>query len=111
MSNSKAVCVKNLALKVNRGEVEIYKLDKLDDRRVVAELVSVKGISRWTAEMFLMFSLARPDIFPVGDLALKKSLMEVVEKGGLTDKEIYNFAKRWGPYRTVASWYLRRNAT
>jgi len=70
----------------------------LSDKEVIRELVLVKGIGRWTAEMFLMFSLARPDIFPVDDLGIRKAMARLRLKN----------SDRWKPYRTAASWYLWR---
>lgn len=109
LSYAKIKYVKDLASKVENNELEIHKLDKLPDEEVINELVSVKGIGRWTAEMFLMFSLARPDIFPVDDLGIKKGFEKVT--GKKWDKiKSSNFAKKhWAPYRTVASWYLWRS--
>ena len=98
MAWSKARYVRNLAQKVKENIVEIDKLDKLSDKEVIRELVLVKGIGRWTAEMFLMFSLARPDIFPVDDLGIRKAMARLRLKN----------SDRWKPYRTAASWYLWR---
>jgi DNA-3-methyladenine glycosylase II len=95
-----------LALKSIKGELETKRLGGLSDEDVVEELVRVKGIGRWTAEMFLMFTLGRPDIFPVDDLGIRKGFEKVT--GNKFDKvKSAKFAERhWRPYRTVASWYL-----
>ncbi len=98
MSLSKVSFLKDLAARTKNGDLKIKKLDKLSDEEVINELVAVKGIGRWTAEMFLMFSLARPDIFPTGDLGIKKAMAKLHLKK----------SDRWKPYRTVASWYLWR---
>jgi len=109
LSWGKVGYVKDLAKKVKSGELKIKNLDKLSDEEVVDELVSVKGIGRWTAEMFLMFSLGRPDIFPIDDLGIKKGFEKVVGKR-LEGRELSDFSEtRWKPYRTVASWYLWRS--
>ena len=71
------------------------------------ELIAVKGIGRWTAEMFLMFSLARQDVFPVDDLGISKGLSKLLKRTLSTDK-IGLFADRWKPYRTLAAWYVWR---
>jgi len=105
LSNAKVVYVKNLAEKVKRQEVKVESLDKLPDEEVMKELVAVKGIGEWTAHMFLMFTLARPDIFPVGDLGLRNAFKKVIQKD-LNPNEMSKFAERWKPWRTVASWYI-----
>jgi DNA-3-methyladenine glycosylase II len=81
-------------------------LDKLTDEKVITELVKVKGIGRWTAEMFLMFSLARPDIFPVDDLGIKKGFEKVTGKKFDKEKSAKFALKTWSPYRTATCWYL-----
>jgi DNA-3-methyladenine glycosylase II len=109
MSWGKVSFIKDLAARTKSGELKTKKLRELPDEEVVKELVAVKGIGRWTAEMFLMFSLARPDIFPVDDLGIRKGFEKVV--GRKFDKvKSAKFAERnWKPYRTVASWYLWRS--
>lgn len=108
MSWGKVSFVKDLALKTKNGELKTKKLAKLPDEEVIKELVSVKGIGRWTAEMFLMFSLARPDIFPIDDLGIKKGVEKLTKKR-LEGPALARFAERWQPHRTVASWYLWRS--
>lgn len=106
LSFAKIRYVKDLSTRVKNKELEIHKLDKLSDEKVIRELVEVKGIGRWTAEMFLMFALARPDIFPVDDLGIQKGFERVVGKKWNRDKSGLFAEKHWKPYRTVASWYL-----
>ena len=101
LSWQKVSYVKDLAGKTTNGELQIKKLDKQSDEEIIKELTSVKGIGRWTAEMFLMFSLARPDILPKDDLGINKALKNLKVKEKDTEK--------WKPYRTVASWYLWRS--
>lgn len=109
LSFAKIKYVKDLSAKVKNGELQIHKLDKLSDGEVVRELVAVKGIGPWTAEMFLMFALARPDIFPVDDLGIRKGFQKVVGRK-LEGEKLAKFAeKHWKPFRTVASWYLWRS--
>jgi DNA-3-methyladenine glycosylase II len=106
LSFQKIKYIKDLSAKVKSGELQIHKLDKLPDEEVSKELVAVKGIGPWTAEMFLMFALARPDTFPVDDLGIRKGFQKVVRKR-LEGETLAKFAeKHWKPYRTVASWYL-----
>lgn len=101
--------IKDLAQKVVAKQINLNKLDSLSDEEVVAELTKVKGIGRWTAEMFLMFSLARPDVFPVDDLGIKKGFEKVTEKKFDREKSSRFANKHWAPFRTVASWYLWRS--
>ena len=105
LSSQKTKYVKDLAKKASREEVKIKSLPALSDEEVISELTKVKGIGEWTAHMFLMFSLARPDIFPVGDLGIRKGTIKLTGKE-MEDEEMIEFSKRWAPYRTVASWYI-----
>ncbi|MCL4382842.1 DNA-3-methyladenine glycosylase 2 family protein [Patescibacteria group bacterium] len=107
LSNAKYTYVKDLAERVLSRKLKIKSLDKLSDDEVFNELVAVAGIGRWTADMFLMFSLARADIFPSGDLGIKNGIKKITGKD-MNQIQMVNFAKRWAPYRTVASWYLWR---
>lgn len=101
LSWQKVSYIKDLAIKTANCELQIKKLDKLSNEEIVVELVKVKGIGKWTAEMFLMFSLARPDILPKDDLGINKALKNLKISAKDTEK--------WKPYRTVASWYLWRS--
>jgi len=105
LSNAKSKYIKDLAKNVKNKELEINRLDDLTDEKVMEELIAVKGIGRWTAEMFLMFTLARPDIFPVDDLGIKNGMKKLLGKPQTTE-QMEKFALRWKPYRTVASWYV-----
>jgi DNA-3-methyladenine glycosylase II len=107
MAWAKVRSIKDLADKVKKGEVKVKSLDSLSDEEVAKELISVKGIGRWTSEMFLMFSLGRDDIFPDDDLGIRKGMAKLLGRA-LTQEEMVKFALRWKPYRTVASWYLWR---
>lgn len=99
LSWAKIKYVKDLAQRTMDNELRIMDLDKLSDEEVIRELVAVKGIGPWTAEMFLMFSLARPDIFPKDDLGINKAMKKLKLKN----------SDRWKPWRTIASWYLWRS--
>jgi len=105
LSNAKASYIKDLARHVKKGELEIDRLDDLTDEKVTEELVAVKGIGPWTADMFLMFTLARPDIFPTGDLGIQKGMKKLLKRS-ISNEKIAKFASRWKPHRTVASWYI-----
>lgn len=109
MSWGKVSFVKDLAGRTKSGELKTKKLMDLTDEEVVKELVAVKGIGRWTAEMFLMFSLARPDIFPVDDLGIRKGFEKVTGRKFDKVKSAKFAEKYWKPYRTIASWYLWRS--
>jgi len=123
MAWAKVRSIKDLAQRVKDRKLHIRKLNELPDDEVMRELIAVKGIGRWTAEMFLMFTLGRPDIFPVDDLGIKKGLRLLTSgsenrkvrrrasgsgrmKKEMTQEEMSNFALRWKPYRTLASWYI-----
>jgi len=108
LSYSKIKYLKDLSNRVKSGKLKLNKLDKLLDDEVMEELIEVKGIGRWTAEMFLMFALARPDIFPVDDIGLQNAFKKLVKKNMKTDK-MEKFVERWKPYRTIASWYIWRS--
>jgi len=105
LSRQKTSYLKDLAKKVKEGDLKIEKLDKLPDEEVMEELIAVKGIGLWTAEMFLMFSLARPDTFPIDDLGIQKGIAKLLKKE-ISSQKMVNFAERWKPYRTAASWYV-----
>jgi len=107
MAWAKVRSIKDLAQRVKDKKLHIRNLNELPDDEVMKELVAVKGIGRWTAEMFLMFTLGRPDIFPVDDLGIKKGFEKVTGKKFDRIRSA-KFTLRWKPYRTVASWYIWR---
>ena len=109
MSWSKVTYVKNLAKKVEDKKIIFENIHKLSDEDIVKKLVKVKGIGAWTAEMFLMFTLARPDVFPVDDLGIQKGMQKLFKKK-LNKKKMQEISERWAPYRTVASWYVWKAA-
>ena len=98
MSWAKARYIKDLAQKVTTREVVLSRLSSLSDDDVVLELTKVKGIGKWTAEMFLMFSLGREDVFSFGDLGLRRSMAGLYE-----NRKPEPIVARWSPYRTWAS--------
>ncbi len=110
LSWSKVGFLKDLAEKVEAGEVDLKGLKNLSDEDVVAELIEIKGIGRWTAEMFLMFHLARPDVISTGDLGIRRAMQiayRMEELPGPTDME--RIAEAWRPHRTLACLYLWRS--
>lgn len=107
LSGAKVRYVRDLAEKVRSGEVDLHALDHLDDEGVIAQVTRVKGIGRWTAEMFLIFVLARPDVLAVDDAGLQRAAGVLLADGTSLNRE--SLAARgaaWAPYRTAASLYL-----
>ncbi len=107
LSRAKTLYIMDLSQKTLNGELHIDKLNSLSDSEVVGELIKVKGIGEWTAHMFLMFTLGRPDIFPSKDLGIRNAFEKIIKKGQ-SIKQMEKTALRWKPFRTVASWYLWR---
>ena len=108
MAWAKVRSIKDLAQRVKEKKLHIRKLNKLSDEEVMIELIAVKGIGRWTAEMFLMFTLGRTVVFPDDDLGIRKGMPKLLKKN-LSQNEMVEFAERWKPYRTIASWYVWKN--
>ena len=107
LSKMKIVYIKELSKKIESKELNMRKISTQSNEQVIEVLTDVKGIGRWTAEMFLIFSLGRLDILPVGDLGLKKGIQSMYSLKELPEKEqIEQLAESWKPYRTVATWYL-----
>lgn len=109
MSYGKAKYVQDLALKVKNKEIHLDKLDKMADSEVIAELVKVKGIGPWTAEMFLMFTLGRPDIFSHGDLGLRNAMKIIYGLDKPSRDEVESLSVRWSPHRSFACRILWRS--
>ena len=126
LSQRKAEYLKDLALHFRRGEVDPARWPLLDDEAVIDELVAVRGIGRWTAEMFLIFNLLRPDVLPLDDLGVLRAIAlnyppssandapaprvgRAVETGRQARESALAVAERWRPWRTVATWYLWRS--
>ena len=107
LSRMKLSFLRDLGERVQDGRLALGALDAMADDEVIETLVAVKGIGRWTAEMFLMFRLHRPDVFPVGDLGIVRAIQRVY---GLrkepTVARLEQLAEPWRPYRSVACWYL-----
>ena len=110
LSGQKASYVRDLAEHIESGELPVGELDHLSDDEILAALVRVKGIGKWTAQMFLMFQLGRPDVLPDGDLGIQKGIMLAYEMERMpTPKEVVEIAAPWRPHATIASWYLWRS--
>lgn len=110
LSESKVKYLRNVAEFYKDRETHAEYWATQSDEEVIEALVGIKGIGTWTAEMFLIFHLMRPDVFPVKDLGVLKAIDLHYTKGKrLKPKEYVKIAKRWEPYRTVATWYLWRS--
>lgn len=105
LSYAKCSYVTDLAERVKEGKLKVKKLNDLPDSEVAAELIAVKGIGRWTADMFLMFALGRNDIFPIDDLGIKNGVKKLTGQD-LAPKELSEFGLQFSPHRTVAAWYI-----
>ncbi len=100
---SKASFVRDLARKVVDGDLNLKKINQLENAQVIEELTKVKGIGPWTAQMFLMFTLGREDIFSHGDLGLRRAVIRLYSlKKSASQSEIEKITKKWSPYRTYA---------
>jgi DNA-3-methyladenine glycosylase II len=109
LSRGKAAYLKDLATRVVAGDVPVESLHELSDEEVIAALTRVKGIGRWTAQMFLMFRLGRPDVLPDLDLGIQKGIQQAYRLRKLPSPErVKKVGAKWAPYRTIASWYLWR---
>jgi DNA-3-methyladenine glycosylase II len=110
LSAAKARSLHDLAEKVHSGMVPLDDLPTLVDEDVIARLLPVRGIGRWTAQMFLVFSLGRLDVLPVEDLGLRVGVQRQYSLPELPGKtQLVELAEAWRPYRTVATWYLWRS--
>lgn len=112
ISNAKIRCLKDLCMKINSGEIHLQKIHELTDEEIVKELTKVKGIGRWTAHMFLIFSLGRLNVLPTEDLGIRKGIMKLYRLKKLPDeKKIFEIANKnhWSPYCSIASWYIWRS--
>lgn len=110
LSKQKTAYIRDLARKTKRGVLDFALLPDLSDEEVVAMLTQVKGIGVWTAHMFLMFALERPNVLPTGDLGIRMAIRNEYKMDELPNaKEIEARAAGWHPYCTVASWYLWRS--
>jgi DNA-3-methyladenine glycosylase II len=110
LSSQKATYLHDLAAKAADGTVQLKTVGRKSDEEIIAELIQVKGIGRWTAQMFLIFSLGRPDVFPPDDLGIKVALRNLYGLAELPTKaEAHALAAPWTPHSTFATWYLWRS--
>jgi DNA-3-methyladenine glycosylase II len=107
LSSQKLGYLRDLCRRIVEGELPLDVLDRMDDEAVIEKLTQVKGIGRWTAEMFLIFRLQRPDVLPVGDLGIVRAVQRAykLRKAPSPDR-LTRIGEVWRPYRSVACWYL-----
>lgn len=110
LSKQKSAYLKDLAAKTRDGLLNFARLPDMSDDEVIEHLTQVKGIGLWTAHMFLIFSLRRPDVLPTGDYGVQAAIKKHYKKRKLPKPDIMEkIAKPWAPYRSVACWYLWRS--
>jgi 3-methyladenine DNA glycosylase/8-oxoguanine DNA glycosylase len=111
LSGGKLAAIRDLALKATDGTVPLERIERLPDAEIVSRLSAVRGIGRWTAEMFLIFQLGRPDVWPVDDLGVRRGYAVI---HGLAEwpkpRELEALGEIYRPYRTAAAWYCWRTA-
>jgi len=107
LSSQKLGYLRDLCARIQEGRLPLGVLDRMDDEAVIEALTQVKGVGRWTAEMFLIFRLQRPDVLPVGDLGIVKAVQRAykLRKAPSPDR-LTRIGEAWRPYRSVACWYL-----
>src|SRR5436309_1020887 len=110
LSRSKIAALKDLAAKTLDGTVPSARaLARMSDDEIIARLITVRGIGRWTVEMLLLFDLGRPDVWPVHDYGVRKGFAQTFRRRKLpTPKQLVKIGEKWRPYRSVAAWYFWR---
>jgi len=107
LSNQKTTYIRDLAEKINNKSLKLTEFKNMSDAEVSADLIQVKGIGQWTADMFLMFTLNRPDVFPLGDLGVQKGFMQFCKMKKMPSaRDMELEAQKWKPYGTVVAWYM-----
>jgi len=110
LSKQKSAYLKDLAAKTASGQLDFSRLPELSDEEVIKHLTQVKGIGVWTAHMFLMFSLRRPNVLPTGDYGVQMAVKKHYRKRKLPKpRDMEKIARAWEPYRSVACWYMWRS--
>jgi 3-methyladenine DNA glycosylase/8-oxoguanine DNA glycosylase len=110
LSRQKIAYLRDLATRVASGELPLDDVEEMDDDVLIAHLVQVKGIGRWTAQMFLMFRLGRPNVLPELDLGIQNAIRKAYRKRKRpTPKDVKRIGAKWSPHSSVASWYLWRS--
>ena len=109
LSTAKTLAVRDLARHVLEGQLPLDRVEQMHDEAVIQALVQVRGVGRWTAQMFLMFRLWRPDVLPVLDLGVRKGAQKIYRMRALPEADrLEKVAKAWRPWATIASWYCWR---
>ena len=110
VSRQKAAALRDLAAHFAEGKLSVERFGEWSDEEVIAHLLPVRGIGRWTAQMFLMFQLRRPDVLPTADVGLNRAMMRLYGLDAhATPEEVERLGERWHPWATVACWYLWRS--
>jgi DNA-3-methyladenine glycosylase II len=110
LSRQKSAYIKDLAGKVHNGQLPLERIEALGDADVIEALTQVKGIGRWSAQMFLMFRLGRPDVLPELDLGIRKAVQRAYRLRTMpSPKRVLKIGRTWSPYASIASWYLWRS--
>ncbi|MFL2885854.1 MAG: DNA-3-methyladenine glycosylase family protein [Candidatus Pelagibacterales bacterium] len=110
LSRQKVQYLKNLSDAFIRNKIKIKLWSKMNDEEIIQDLIQIKGIGRWTAEMFLIFNLCRADIFPLDDIGMIKGLCKIYNLDYPLNKDkILKIGNKWKPYRSIATWYLWRS--
>ena len=110
LSRSKAAYVRNVASHFGENRYTLRSFNKLDDDAVIEALTTIKGVGEWSAHIFLMFALRRADVFPIGDLGLRKGMLKTYSlRSNTKPARLHKIAEAWRPYRTVGSLYMWRN--
>ena len=110
LSDRKTEYIADLAQHFADGAIHVHRWPQMSDEEIIAELVQVRGIGRWTAEMFLIFNLLRPDVFPLDDLGLQKAIrISYYRKKKVSLAAMRKLGEGWRPWRSVATWYLWRS--
>jgi DNA-3-methyladenine glycosylase II len=109
LSPQKASYLHDLAAKVDEGTVRLSRIARLDDEAVITELTQVKGIGRWTAQMFLIFSLGREDVFPIDDFGVRAAITQLYGFKEMPPRaQLLEIGQRWSPFASIGSWYCWR---
>ena len=112
LSFRKIEYIKDLSSRISTKRLDLSLLPTMTDEEIITELIKVKGIGRWTAEMFLIFGLGRQDVMPLQDLAIRKAIQKLYNLSHLPDsKYILKISSSWKPYRSIATWYLWKSLT
>jgi DNA-3-methyladenine glycosylase II len=110
LSRGKVIYLLDLAHHFAEGKLSVERWEHMSNEELIMELTQVRGIGRWTAEMFLIFYMMRPDVLPLDDIGLQNAVSRLYYKGKpRTRQQLIRFAKRWEPWRSVATWYMWRS--